>query len=57
MDIGKTTIRELYEKALADGTENYIINIQYQDNGGWYNEFCEMSDIEYNHDTKRAKLG
>lgn len=45
------TIKELYEWAIENGVEDYYIEIQYRDGGGYYygsSSLCE-SDIEIDH--------
>lgn len=48
------TIKELYEEAVANGAEDYEIQLQYQDGGGCYYGSCTMSEIEY--DALRKKV-
>lgn len=50
------TIKELYEKAVQDGTEDYDICLQYQDGGGSYCGDTDMTDIDYRHDMKEVVL-
>ena len=45
------TIKELYEWAVKNEIENYSIEIQYRDGGGYYSgsESLYASDIQINH--------
>lgn len=47
-EIKKMTIRDLYNWAVANGIEDFEIQIQYRDDGGYYSgtDSCEQSDIE-----------
>lgn len=42
------TIRDLYNWAVTNGVEDFEIQIQYRDGGGYYNgtDSCEQSDIK-----------
>lgn len=48
------TIRELYEWAKQQGIEDYDIEIQYRDDGGYYDgtDDAYFYDIETKHDKK-----
>lgn len=48
------TIRELYEWAKQQGIEDYDIEIQYRDGGGYYDgtDDANFYDIETKHDKK-----
>lgn len=52
------TIKELYEIAKEQHIENYEIEIQYRDGGGFYSgtDFLEYADIEVNDTTKKVIL-
>ena len=45
------TIRDLYNWAVENGVENFEIQIQYRDDGGYYSgtDSCEQDNIEINH--------
>ena len=42
------TIRDLYNWAIENGVENFEIQIQYRDGGGYYcgSDSCEQDNIE-----------
>lgn len=44
------TIRDLYNWAVENGVEDFEIQIQYRDGGGYYSgtDSCEQCDIEIN---------
>lgn len=50
------TIKELYEEAVANGTEDYEIRLQYQDGGGCYSGSCLMEEMEYDELRKEVTL-
>jgi len=52
------TIEELYKIAKEQHIENYEIEIQYRDGGGFYNgtSFLEYEDIEVNDTAKTVIL-
>lgn len=48
------TIRELYEWAKQQGIEDYDIEIQYRDDGGYYcgTDTTSFYNLEVSHDKK-----
>jgi hypothetical protein len=55
------TVKELYEWAKKNGAEDYDIEIQYRDSGGFYTgvDDCEdptVSDREHTYNTERVVL-
>ena len=40
------TIKELYEWAIKNGVEDYSIEIQYRDGGGYYNGTSALREDE-----------
>ena len=44
----KMTIKDLYNWAVENGVENFEIQIQYRDGGGYYcgSDSCEQDNIE-----------
>lgn len=50
------TIKELYEVAVSIGIENYEIQLQYQEGGGFYSGSCPMSDYEYDPNAMKVTL-
>lgn len=51
------TIKELYEKAVSEGTENFTIKLQYQDSQGFYDGSCDVTDILNDKSKKEVTLG
>ena len=50
------TIKELYEKAKSNGSENYKIQLKCQDQGGIYPGTVEMDGFETNEETEEVTL-
>lgn len=50
------TIKELYEYARATHRENYVLQVQYQDAGGIYDEKADMSGVDFDDEEKKATL-
>ena len=50
------TIKELYEKAKANGSENYKIQLQCQDQGGTYPGTVEMDGFDIEKETEEITL-
>ena len=50
------TIKELYEKAKANGSENYKIQLQCQDQGGTYPGTVEMDGFDIDKETEEITL-
>ena len=50
------TIKELYEKAKANGSENYKIQLQCQDQGGTYPGAVEMDGFDIDKETEEITL-
>ena len=40
------TIKDLYEWAVRNNCENYEVEIQYRDDGGYYNGTCDLREDE-----------
>lgn len=50
------TIKELYDKAVILGKENYDIQLQYQDGGGSYCGSCPLEEIDYDDRCEEVTL-
>ena len=50
------TVKELYEKAVDNGAENFNIELQNQDDGGVYEGTTTMEDFDINEDAEEITL-
>ena len=55
------TVKELYEWAIKNNAENFDIEIQYRDSGGYYSGVDDVddpsiTDSEHSYNTKKVVL-
>lgn len=50
------TVKELYEYARATHRENYVVQVQYQDAGGFYDEKADMSGMDFDDKERKVTL-
>ena len=47
------TVKELYELAVNNDCENYEVEIQYRDDGGYYNGTADLRESEIEIDRNK----
>lgn len=50
------TIKDLYEEAVKNGREDYDIQVQYQDGGGYYSGSTYASEVEWDDTMKEVTI-